>query len=132
MVARAVALVVAITAAAWFAVGIRQAHDTDAAAGIVTGSAPVGAARASHVRALLYDAGQLNPDRTVDLLRAELALRQGDRAQARAIALAVTRSEPQNLQAWLAYGTASSNDPQAFQLALRHARGLAPAVGRSG
>jgi hypothetical protein len=126
---RWLALAAALVALAWFAIGVRQAQDTDRATAIISGAAPLGAAQARHAQSLLHDAGQLNPDTAVDLLRAQLALRQGDRARARAIALDVTRSEPQNLDAWLAYGTASSNDRRAFVFALRHLNELAPRVG---
>lgn len=129
---RALVGIVAVLTVAWFAVGVRQAHDTDVASNIVAGAAPISPARARHATALLHDATQLNPDTAVDLLRAQLALRQGQPARARAIALSVTRSEPQNLQAWLTYGTASAADPPAFRLALARVRQLAPPVGGSG
>ena len=125
---RALVSIVAVLAIAWFAVSVRQAHDTDLATSIITGPAPVAPAQARRAATLLHDAKQLNPDTAVDLLRAQLALRLGQPARARAIALSVTRSEPQNLQAWLAYGTSSANDPPAFQLALARARQLAPPV----
>jgi hypothetical protein len=129
---RVLAILAALAATVWFAIGIRQAHDTDAATAIVTGASPVTAARARQADALLHDAKQLNPDTDVDLLRAQLALREGDRARARALALDVTRAEPQNLDAWLVYGTASSNDRQAFLFALRHLNELAPPLGHGG
>jgi hypothetical protein len=128
MVARVVAVVLAVVACVWFAVGIRQAHDTGAATSLLSGSSPLSPAQARRAASLLHDAGQLNPDRTVDLLRSQLALRRGDAARARAIALGVTRSEPQNIQAWIAYGRASSGDRPAFVLALRRLNQLAPPV----
>jgi hypothetical protein len=131
-VTRALVAILAVLAAAWFAVGVRQAHDTDVATSIITGAAPVTAAQARHAAALLHDAGQLNPDTSVDLLRSHLALRLGEPARARAIALSVTRSEPQNLQAWVAYGSAASGDPGVFALALRRLNQLAPPVRGSG
>lgn len=121
---------VALTVAAWFALGIRQSHDLNLATDIVSAPAPLTAARARQASDLLRRAGQLNPDRAVDLARAQLALRRGDTAGAQAIALSVTRAEPQNIDAWLAYGTASAHDPHAFALALRHLEALAPAVHR--
>jgi hypothetical protein len=129
---RIVAAAVAVAACAWFAVGVRQAHDSDLATTLINSPAPLGAARADRAASLLHAAQQLNPDHAVDLLRVQLALREGDRERARAIALSVTRAEPQNLQAWLAYGSASSNDPRAFRLALRRLNQLAPAVRRAG
>jgi hypothetical protein len=129
-VSRALVAIVAVLAVAWFAVGVRQAHDTDVATSIITGAAPISPAQARHAAALLHDAGQLNPDSAVDLLRAHLAVRLGELARARAIALSVTRSEPQNPQAWLAYGSAAAHDPAAFVLALRRLNELAPLVTR--
>ena len=120
----------ALVVCAWFALGIRQSHDLNAATAIVSARAPLSAAQARHAAGLLGAAGQLNPGTSVDLARSELALRRGDGAQARAIALSVTRSEPQNIEAWLAYGTASARDPRAFALALRHLEALAPPVHR--
>jgi len=131
-VSRALVAILAVLAVAWFAVGVRQAHDTDVATSIIMGAAPISPAQARHTAALLHDAAQLNPDTAVDLLRSRLALRLGESAQARAIALSVTRSEPQNLQAWLAYGTASAGNPAAFRLALAHVQKLAPPVRGSG
>ena len=64
----------------------------------------------------------------VDLERSQLAVHEGDLARARAIALAVTRAEPRNIDAWLAYGSASPNDPPAFTFAFRHLQQLAPPV----
>lgn len=129
MVARSITLVVAVAAIAWFALGVRQAHDVNAASSILGAGASLTAAQAAHVQSLLHDAGQLNPDLGVTLLRSQLALRRGDPAGARAIALGVTRAEPDDLQAWVAYGRASANDPAAFALALRRLNQLAPLVG---
>ncbi len=132
--ARAVVSVLVVVGAlvvgGWFSLGIRQSHDLNVTTDILSGRAPLSAAQAERAAALLHTAGQLNPDAAVDLARSELALRRGDGAQARAIALSVARSEPENIDAWLAYGTASAHDPRAFALALRHLEELAPTVRR--
>ncbi|MGH2857312.1 MAG: hypothetical protein ACRDMJ_07480 [Solirubrobacteraceae bacterium] len=125
---RIVSALVALVTCAWFALGIRQAHDSDLAASILSASGHVSPAAARHAGALLHAAAQLNPDRSVDLLRSQLALKAGHPAQAQAIALDVTRAEPQSLDAWLAYGEASSHDPRAFAYALRQLNRLAPPV----
>jgi hypothetical protein len=122
----------ALVVCAWFALGIRQADDVDAATAIITARAPLTPGQAGHARALLRQAGKLNPDTNVDLLASQLALREGVASRARAIARDVTRSEPQNIQAWLAYGIASAHDPLGFALALRHLNTLAPAVSHHG
>ncbi len=129
---RILGVVVAVIICAWFAIGIRQSHDTDRASDIITGSSPLAPGQAHRAATLLDGAKQLNPDATIDLLRAQLAAKQGDGARARAIALSVTRREPENIQAWLAYGSASTNDRHAFLQALRHLRALAPPVPASG
>jgi hypothetical protein len=129
---RIMALVAVGVVCVWFAIGVRQARDTNLATAIITGSAPLSPAQARRASALLNAAGQLNPDLAVDLLRAQLALREGLPARARAIALSVAHSEPQDLDAWLAYGTASSDDARAFRLALDRLQQLAPTVGHGG
>lgn len=125
---RAVLVVAAVVVAAWFALGVRQSHDVDVASNIIASPGQLSPGAAAHAASVLRSAGQLNPDLAVDLLRSQLAWRSGDAAQARAIALSVTRSEPQNIDAWLAYGTASAHYPAGFTLALRHLNELAPAV----
>lgn len=127
-----VVCVAALVVCAWFALGIRQSHDLNVATDIVSARGPLTAGQARQAAGLLNAAGQLNPDRSVDLARSQLALRQGDTARARVIALGVVRSEPQNIDAWLAYGSASAHDPRAFALALHHLEQLAPPVHRGG
>jgi hypothetical protein len=100
-------LVLALAACAWFALGIEQARDTDRATAILSSSAPLSPATASHVRSLLATAGTLNPDLTIDLLRGRLALLQHDPSSAVAIFERATRREPQNLDAWVALAQAT-------------------------
>jgi predicted Zn-dependent protease len=80
---------------------------------------------------LLATAGALNPDQTVNLLRGQLAYKEGLAARATRTFLAVTRSEPQNLQAWLALAHTSAHAPKDFVLALRHISQLLPPVPRT-
>ncbi len=127
-VSRLVAVAVALLACGWFAIGIHQAIDTDAAGAIIYGQTVPTAARAADASSLLNSAAALNPDTEVQLMRSSLALERGDDARARQLALAVADEEPLNLQAWLAFGRASSGDPQAFRLALVHVNELAPAL----
>ena len=122
----------ALVVCAWFALGVRQSHDLNVATDIVSARAPLTAGQARQAAGLLNAAGQLNPDRSVDLARSQLALRQGDAARARALALGVANSEPLDIEAWLAYGSASAHDPRAFAVALHHLEQLAPPVHRGG
>jgi len=115
---------------AWFAIGIRQAHDTAKASSILSAGAPLNASQAAHVTALLRGAKLLNPDEQVAVLRGELAIRRNDLAAARNILRAVARAEPMNLQAWVWLAKASSNDPSTFLLALLHINQLEPRVKR--
>ncbi len=126
--ARVVALFLALAACAWFALGVRQTRDTQRAAAILARPGTLTRAEAAQVTTLLSHAATLNPDRQVQLLRAELVLREGHPPAARAIVLGVLAREPQNIDAWAALARSSQGDPQSFRLALRRARALAPAV----
>lgn len=129
--ARAAAVMLALVLCAWFAVGIRQAHETGAAARIVNSSGPVTAADAAHARSLLSAAAILNPDAQVDLLRGTLALRQGNLADGARIATDVIRSEPMNVQAWLLLAEASPHKPQVVDAAVGRMAQLDPILLRS-
>jgi predicted Zn-dependent protease len=99
---RALAAAAAIVVCAWFALGIRQAHDTDAATAIVSGSAKLTAAQARRADSLLDGASTLNPDRQVDVLRAQVATKLGLKQRAEQILRPVVRGEPDNIVAWFA------------------------------
>lgn len=128
LVCTALVLVAALVVSAWFALGIRQSHDLDAATALISGRAALSPAAARRADALLRRAGQLNPDTSVALARAQLALREGDARRAQAIARGVTRSEPDNIDAWATFGSASGHDPAAFRHAQAQVSRLAPAV----
>jgi predicted Zn-dependent protease len=121
-------LALATIVCAWFAIGIRQAHDTVKASSILSEGTPLDAGQAAHVAALLRGAKLLNPDEQVEVLRGELAVRGNDLAVARNILREVVRAEPMNLQAWVWLAKASSNDPSSFLLALLHINQLEPPV----
>lgn len=91
----------AIVVCAWFAVGIRQVHDTSAATAILSGGGHLSPATAARASSLLGDAASLNPDRQIGLLRAKLAAERGQRPLAQRLALRVAQAEPANPQAWL-------------------------------
>ena len=111
-IARVLIACLGILACAWFALGIRQAHDINRVTTIVgglTGQQRLSAAQAAHANSLLDSAGGLNPDRTVDLLRARVALLRDDRPAATRILLGVVKSEPDNIDAWYGLATSASN-----------------------
>jgi predicted Zn-dependent protease len=100
-VARAALAVFAVIACAWFALGIRQAHDTNQAQAIVSGQQSLTAGQAAHVDSLLKAAGTLNPDLQIDLLRGEAALLRHDRPRAMRSFESIVHREPDNLQGWV-------------------------------
>ncbi len=111
VLARGAVLVFAVLACAWFALGIRQAHDTGRASSILQGpTRSLSAAHANQAASLLHDAAFLNPDVTVKLLRAQLAADRGNKSQAESIALSAALQEPDNVQAWFAL---ARHSPQA-------------------
>jgi hypothetical protein len=113
---------------AWFAVGVRQAHDTARAGSVLSGATPLNPVQGERVAALLREARLLNPDQQVGVLRGELAIRRHDLGAARAILGEVVHAEPMNVQAWVWLAKASSNDPSAFLVALLHINRLEPPV----
>jgi predicted Zn-dependent protease len=117
---RVAVVTVSLVVLAWFALGIHQSDDLSAASAIASRPHP-SAAAAHHADALLDSAATLNPDRTVDITRAQLALARGDSARARAILLALTRAEPQNLDAWIGLVRASSSGTKLREVAFARA-----------
>jgi hypothetical protein len=98
--ARVAAVVLALAVAAWFGLGIHESHDLGDATSIISANSRLTPAQAQHVDALLGSVTALNPDREPDILRARAAAELGSNAAADKILLAVTRGEPQNLEAW--------------------------------
>jgi hypothetical protein len=127
-IARVSCIAFAVVLCAWFALGIRQAHEIDQATAIVSGlngQGKLDPAAASRARSLLSSAGVLNPDLQVDVLRARVALLTNNRASATRILLGVVHSEPMNLDAW--YGLATSAQSGAtISLALSRIAQLEP------
>ncbi len=116
--------VAALLVTAWFALGIFQSRAVSQARSV--GAGALTAAQARHANSLLSDAATLNPDRAVDVLRAQVALARGDAARSRQILNRVVRGEPQDLNAWIALARASANDFHQRQIALLQILRLAP------
>jgi predicted Zn-dependent protease len=112
--ARVVAVLFALLCCAWFALSARQAHNVAVASSIVNDNPPLTAAQVRRATDSLNAAASLNPDLEVDVLRGQLAIDQGHRAQARRILFGVIRREPKLLAAWQQYARASAGDPVAF------------------
>lgn len=118
--------VAALLVTAWFALGVFQSRAVSQARSAAAVHGPMTVAQARHADSLLHDAATLNPDRAVDVLRAQVALARGDAARSRQILNGVVRSEPQDLDAWIALVRASANDFHQRQIALLHILKLAP------
>jgi predicted Zn-dependent protease len=112
---RVLLVVGALVATAWFALSVHQAVDTDRATALITSHAS--AAELRRAERLLDAAGTLNPDRSVDILRAQLDTDRGDLRGARRIIKRVVASEPDNLEAWLTLARASVHDLRDFYAA---------------
>ena len=122
-------LVVAVAACAWFALAIVQSIDTTRATAIVASSTPMTAQRAAHTRSLLDSAGTLNPDKTVDILRGELASELHQPVRAVALLESVTASEPQNADAWVTLArVALHHDTPALERAVARLAQLDPRI----
>lgn len=121
-------MLLALAAAGWYVVGIRQAHDVNRASAIVSGTGRLSAPQARRAAALLHSAEFINPDRQVDLLRAQLDRDQGDLRGARTILKRVVAAEPDNLQAWLLLARSSVGDRKDFTAAAHRIQLLFPPV----
>lgn len=114
----------AAIAVAWFALSAHQAIDTSRASALIApGSSPAQLRRAE---GLLNGARLLNPDRSVDLLRAQAELDENHAGKARAILERVVASEPDNAVAWEWLARASVNDLREFYLAAFRIEQLVP------
>jgi hypothetical protein len=121
-----IGLVAVLIVCAWFALGIRQAHDTAQATALLSRT-PLSATQAAHIASLLHTAEQLNPDVQVDILRGQLAHDRGRRRQAAQILASVVRREPENAFAWFWKAITATNASE-FKLALAHIALLMPKV----
>lgn len=128
VLARAAVVALAILACAWFFLGIRQAKDIAHATSIVSSASKLTPAQAARARSLLHDAGRLDPDNEIDILRAEVALGLGEHRQAEQILAGVTRREPDNIEAWL-WITKGATNSHTFYTGLAHIALLEPKVG---
>jgi predicted Zn-dependent protease len=126
-VLRALAALGAIVVCVWFALGARQAHDVDHATALLSAGSHISDRDAAHAASLLHRAGQLNPDRQVDVLRAQLADARGDRAAAERILRGVIAAEPMNAVAWVQLARSATNGAT-LRLAFRRLAVLVPPV----
>ncbi len=95
-------IVAALAACAWFALGIRSSHDADRVSALVSSASSIPASQARADYSTLDDAELLNPDQSLELLRAEVALHSGQHSYALAVAKRIVAREPGNPNGWLA------------------------------
>jgi predicted Zn-dependent protease len=130
LLARAAAVSLAVVVCAWFALGIRQADDTNTAASIVGGASTLSAQQGAHADSVLRAAGTLNPDSQVDLLRGAVALREHQQQRAARILESVVAREPMNVEAWALLAQAAFGNGPLVNEALAHIGLLDPRGGR--
>ena len=119
----------AVVVCVWFGLGVVQARDETRATALIDRPGTLSAALTAKVLRLLDSAGTLNPDRDIDILRAQAQTRTGDSAAALRTAQRVVRDEPQNVDAWIVLGFAARRlDPGMASLAREQELKLAPPV----
>jgi hypothetical protein len=124
--ARWICAVLALVACAWFALGVRQAVDTSCATAIASQGTHASAGQVHQVSSLAHGAQFLNPDKQPAVLVGQIEVEHGDFAAARRVLTPVTRSEAQNVTAWLWLTRASADDPVLFYAAAFHVHELEP------
>ena len=119
----------ALVVCAWFVLGAVQTHDVNHATALIDRSSTPSVALTARIMRLLDGAATLNPDRNVDLLRAQAQTRGGENRAAVRTALAVTHAEPLNIDAWTVLGFAAQHvDPAEARAAQNEQTRLAPPV----
>jgi hypothetical protein len=126
-VPRALLALLSIAVCAWFALGIRQAHDVDRATTLLSAGSRIDSRGGTQIASLLHSAQWLNPDRQVDMLRAQLDDERGARAAAERILRGVVAAEPMNAQAWALVAQSASNGAT-LRLAFGQIERLVPTV----
>jgi predicted Zn-dependent protease len=118
--ARITAIAVALVICAGFVVGIRQNEGVAALTNLLSATSRLTHGQQRTAASELSEAKFAYPGQEVNLLAVGVAFHEGRYAKARSIALAATRAEPDNLQAWssLAATELAASDTRA----LFHAR----------
>lgn len=119
----------AVIVCAWFALGAVQTRNENRATDLIDSFQTPTPALTAHILGLLDTAATLNPDRNVDLLRAQALTRSGHPDAGLRVAERVVAAEPLNIDAWTVYGFAARpGHPRLFRLAELKLRRLAPPV----
>jgi len=126
---RIVVAVIALAAAACFAVALSAARAEDRLADLQFRPPQLGPADLRRADELERDAGRLTPGERRVLVLSNVRLRGGDANGAQALAQDAARREPENAEAWLAVARASRDtDPALAKRALQRLRELVPPV----
>ena len=121
--------VLALVAAAAFAVALSAARAEDRLADLQFRPPKLAAADLRRANDLEHDAGRLTPGERRVLVLSNVRLRGGDPKGALALARGAVRREPENAEAWLAVARAARDaDPALAKAALQRLRELVPPV----
>lgn len=115
-------------AAAWFVLGIHQAHDLNAATNIANQGNRISAAEGQKVVSLVNSAHTLNPDRQLDIVEGQAMLETGAPQAAIRVLLPVTHDEPRNVEGWVWLAHAAGKYPAVFAHALGEVAKLDPVL----
>ncbi len=127
--ARIVLSVTAVVACAWFALGIRALQDEASVRDYLHQHGMLTHTQAKAEDAVLAEAHFLNPDHSLDTLRALVESQSGDLRGAAVIAQKTARQEPASISNWLILQfLAGGTNPAVLRLTQRRIRALAPPV----
>jgi Flp pilus assembly protein TadD len=130
--ARLAIAALAVAACAWFVIGVIQTDNENRATALIQGGGTPTASQTAQIEHWLDRAGTLNPDRNIDLLRAQAEVRAGQSAKALALMQRVVREEPRNADAWIVLGFAAQEQhPALARFAHAQVLELAPRVPRA-
>jgi Flp pilus assembly protein TadD len=122
----------AVAACAWFVIGVIQSDNESRATSLINRGGTPTAAQTAQIQSWLDTAGTLNPDRNIDLLRAQAEVRAGQSARALHLMKRVVRDEPRNANAWIVFGfAAQAQSPALARMAHAQVLKLAPPVPRA-
>jgi predicted Zn-dependent protease len=130
--ARLAIAALAVAACAWFVIGVIQSHNESRATALINSGGTPTRAQTAQVGHWLDTAATLNPDRNIDLLRAQAEVRAGQSARALVLMKRVVREEPRNADAWIVFAfAAQSQSPALARMAHAEVLKLAPPVPRA-
>jgi predicted Zn-dependent protease len=131
-VARLAIAALAVAACAWFVIGVIQSNNESQATALINGSGKPTPAQTAQIERWLDTAATLDPDRNIDLLRAQAEVRAGQSDKALVLMKRVVADEPRNADAWIVFGfAAQSQSPALARMAHAELLKLAPPVPRA-